>query len=733
MGRNPEAGRGPQAPASRQIVLRGAVHAILVVALYGTAAVAIFQPLFRDPAHTVRHEALAGPDTRLNIWALAWVWHALTTEPSSLFHGNIFYPAPYALCGSEHMFGHQLVFGPIYALSGNPVLGHQLNLLLSFAFCGAAMYALLRHWRADVFAALFGGFVYAFAPIRSYGMEHAQLLATQYLPLALLCLDGTLLTGRAYWAAGFGLCLTVQMLTSYYVAYMALIALGGYGMGIVCSGAALRRRGVALAVFAALAACGMLAGVSRPYLRLRALGVIPDFAAEEPGLLVQVSSGFWRNFLLPPIALREWGYKLEQGVPSYVGLIPLAMALVALAPGRRMRESAARWAPWAALGVTLACYLFALGPRVRLFGRTIPMPYALALQWVPGFSSMRVPSRFGHVLMLGLAALAGLGLSRLLGLIRSPAARRVVGGAVLAVLSLATAWEYDLLGREFRYRRVCVPPVYKALAELVPGPVLEIPAGSLREEAERWFSEAEATLYSAFHWRPLLNGISGYAPLSYPATMTVARRLPDPHATRLLVRLTGLRYVIVHSGRLPSEERARWLETEAFRLLGTFGTDLLLEVRDPPPADLLPRLINFDRQEETVLGTPLVAVPESERRAGISLVRPAPMAVGAQRAFTLELEIKNRSRATWPALAAVRDEKLVTIAYRFESDDGRLVSQQPAAARMPYDLEPGDSVRVAVRVRPPGPGLSRRLWIGLAQNGVWFPDPLGPLPINVTP
>jgi hypothetical protein len=715
------------------------LHGTAVVLLYAALAFVLFYPLFRDPAHTVRDESLAGPDTQLNIWALAWVWHALTTDPASLFNGNIFYPAPYALCGSEHMLGHQLIFGPIYALSGNPVLGHQLNLLLSFAFSGAAMYVLLLHWRVSVMAALFGGFVYAFCPIRSYGMEHAQLLAIQYLPLALLCLDRTLLTGRPRWAAGFGLCLTVQMLTSYYVAYMSLTALFGYGVGVLWSSrVALRPRGVVVAVVAVLVACLVLTAVSFPYLHLRDIGVIPDFATEEPGWLVRVSSGMWRNYLLPPIALREWGQKPPTGVWSYVGLVPLVLALVGLGPRRAVPEGAERWAPFAALGVALACYVLSLGPEVHIFGRSVPLPYALAVRWIPGFSSMRVPSRFALILMLGLAALSGLGLNRVLGLIRPSAAWRPAGSLLLVVLSFATAVEYDLLHHDFGLRHLRVgpflPPVYRALAELPRGPVLEVPGGALHGEIERLLSESEAMLYSTFHWQALLNGYTGHPPRSYTAVMTLARQLPEPVAARLLARLTGLRYVVVHGARLADKEKVRWQQAKPFALLKSFGQDLLFTFQDRPPADLLPRLIDFDQQKETVLGTPLAQLPESERRAEISLVRAAPMVVGTTlMALGIELQIANRSRTTWPALAAVRDEEVVTVAYRFESEDGSLLSQELTAARLPYDLAPGDSLRVALRVLLPRRGLPRRLLIGLAQNGTWFPDRLGPLPVNVTP
>src|SRR5437763_9886733 len=46
------------------------------------------------------------PDTYLHLWVLAWVHHALTTDPVHLFDANIMYPAVRTLAGSEHMLAH---------------------------------------------------------------------------------------------------------------------------------------------------------------------------------------------------------------------------------------------------------------------------------------------------------------------------------------------------------------------------------------------------------------------------------------------------------------------------------------------------------------------------------------------------------------------------------------------------------------------------------------------------
>ncbi len=715
--------------------VRRATSAAAVVPVYAGLAVWIFHPLFADPARTVVDAGLLpAPDVNLIMWVLSWDWHALTPDPRMLFNANIFHPAPAALASSEHMLGHVPLFGPIYALSGNPVLANQLNLLLGFAFSGAAMYALLRHWGAPAMAALFGGYVYAFCPIRGNNLAHSHLLAGQYLPLTLLLLDRTLSGGRLRTAAAFAVCLLLHMLCSYYLAYVGLVALAGYAAGVLWAARGRARLGgVVLVAIAGILVGAAVGALSIPYMRLKEIGVVPDH--ELTGLVKLGSAHWWRNFLLPPVALRKWGYNVFPGLPVYVGVLPLLCAAAALVRARHASARPVPWATAAAFCLTAACYLMAIGPEIELGGWRVRLPYALALRIVPGFSAMRVPSRAGFALMLGIAALSGLGVARLLGFLRCVRGGGALTAAALVVLFCGVTVEYDLPWREFKIRRVSVGPelprVYRRLAELPAGPVLELPWLAVPGSAVGLVKESEYVFYSSYHWQRLLNGYSGYPPPSYAPAMTLAQLLPDARATELLVRSTGMRYVVVHVSKLPPAEQRRWQAPAGLKLVGAFGEDLLFTVADPPAPDLLPKLIDHTSHDTTVLGTRLASLPEAERRAEIVLLTRLPRAVPPGLPFNLDVTVTNRSAVTWPALSPVT-EHLVTLAYRWETEAGEVVRENAQASRLPYDLAPGESVRAVMTVIGHVPG-TLRLVIGLAQDGVWFPEPLPPIPLAVRP
>jgi hypothetical protein len=79
-------------------------------------------------------------DPLLIVWILMWDFHALTTKPWSLFYANIFYPVQNTLAFSEHLLGVQPLFGPVYALTGNPVMAYNVVFFLSFVLSGIAMF-----------------------------------------------------------------------------------------------------------------------------------------------------------------------------------------------------------------------------------------------------------------------------------------------------------------------------------------------------------------------------------------------------------------------------------------------------------------------------------------------------------------------------------------------------------------------------------------------------------------
>jgi hypothetical protein len=91
-----------------------------------------------------------------------------------------------------------------------------------------------------------------------------------------------------------------------------------------------------------------------------------------------------------------------------------------------------------------------------------------------------------------------------------------------------------------------IPPVYARLAELSePGALLVLPL----PHPDRFQDNALYVYRSIFHWRPLVNGYSGFVPESY---REAHRLLGQEDFARSLstFEAKGVRWVLAHTGRL---------------------------------------------------------------------------------------------------------------------------------------------------------------------------------------
>jgi hypothetical protein len=231
--------------------------------------------------------------------------------------------------------------------------------------------------------------------------------------------------------------------------------------------------------------------------------------------------------------------------------------------------------------------LVALGPEVRLFGRDLgPGPFALLRTLCPPFRMIRVPSRSGIFIALGLAVLAAKALARW--------RPRPLVMAAITVLALAETviapipmpgWMQVVDSRK------PPPPVYSWLASQ-PGrpPVVELPILDIGGVFDRpAFHESIYLVRSIAHWKPLANGYAGIEPAPYVDLRTRAARFPAPD-TLLAFRERGVRYVILHRrgygpNRLARIDRELPAASPELVEVARFGDDVVYELMAPPAED----------------------------------------------------------------------------------------------------------------------------------------------------
>src|SRR5689334_13282285 len=113
----------------------------LVALLLAAIAVAVTWPLA-----AVVGSALPGNhgDPLLNAWTLGWGSERLAAGLAGFWDGRAFFPHADTTAFSEHLLGITVFVAPVYWLSQNAVLTHNVAYLASFVHAGLATWLLVR-------------------------------------------------------------------------------------------------------------------------------------------------------------------------------------------------------------------------------------------------------------------------------------------------------------------------------------------------------------------------------------------------------------------------------------------------------------------------------------------------------------------------------------------------------------------------------------------------------------
>ena len=516
-----------------------------VLALYALLTAVLTWPLVRRLGH------MEPGDSAYFAWVMAWEIHSLKTDPLGLPHGNIFHPARYTLGMDEPVLGTMLLVLPVSLFTDDAVLLFNLARLLTFLLSAFTAYLLARELGCGQPPALLAGALFAFSPIRTDRIAHLSVLGTQWLPLVLLFLVRFSRSGRARHASLAG---GFFALSAYACGYLGLIGL------LVLPAAAIpllwgRWRRLWTAV---------------PALALAALALLPLRALHRAAFETE---GFSRSyeetvfytaslegFLATSSSNRLYGevtasFRTAGGNNLFPGLVIPSLALAGALGLVRRRRAPSREA--LALGLlALAAALVALGPEVRLAGRTLfPGPVSWIREAIPMFQGVRVMGRGGMYLALALTSLAGLGLESL-------RPRRALLGCITAAALLET-----LIVPIPEWVRVIdssrpPPAVYSWLASQ-PGDFAIVELPLLPADGRFMRPAFEETVYmvrSTLHWKRLVNGDAGMEPACHRRATEACDRFPSAECVALLREL-GVRYAILHSGGYGPNKRAR-LERE---------------------------------------------------------------------------------------------------------------------------------------------------------------------------
>lgn len=595
-------------------------------------------PLVTDPRHLGMTDR---PDGRLNAWILAWDVHALLHQPSRLFDAPAFHPLPDALAFSENLLVPAVLSAPFQWLGG-PVLAYNAALLLSLLVSGLGAAALVHRVTGDRLAAFVAGAFFAAGAHRWIRLAHLHAQVTLFLPFALLALDRFWQDRRLRNALLVGLLLALQGLSSVYLGAITALALAAASVVMVIAGLGLRDLlKLGAGFFLALL---LLYPVARPYLRMRAFEGV-EFTLEEVRTYATTLESYAASGTRLYGALTQRHLDPERVQDTlFPGVVTLVLGLSGLAVAPR------RYRAVAVLASALAIVI-SLGPATGL--------YRFLHEHLVLVRGVRALSRFSLLPVLCLCVFTGLALAgRRRGLI--------LAALVLGLLESSQAWP---LG----YGEWRGPGAAARWLAGKPGAVVVLPLGD---------GDTAAMLDGTAHWRPLVNGDSGFVPRPYARIQELLDGPLGDEGLRLL-RAVGVRHVVSPTDaplplvatfadarvyEVPGGEEARVVEpgdpvATAWRKDGA-----LLDVGE---ARLLSRVV-FEPTDAPWVGNPQVLVSD-DGRSFESVAAKASLADAT--------------------LSLLRDPRHGKGEVRFEERTVRYIHLGPRVPARPGVLEVGTSAR----------------------------------------
>jgi hypothetical protein len=520
-------------------------------------------------------------DSAFFAWEIGWELHALRTAPSSLPHAPIFHPLQYTLGMDEPVLGTTILVAPLGLFTDDAILLYGLARLLTFVVTALTTYLLARFLRCAEGPALLAGAAFAFSPIRTDQIAHLSTLGTQWLALVLLFLFRFFRDGRARDAVWAALAFALSALACGYHAVVGFIVLPLTALPLLWRRASrlpLAVLGIAVAAMTLFPLWLMHHRGLAPLGYVRTASETVHYSAALETFLATSSWNWLYGEAMRPFRDTE----ANNLFPGFV--LPIVVLLGALWLWRAGRRPSRETVALAVLAA--AAVIVALGPEVRLFGRTLfPGPFGLLREAFPVFTMIRVPSRAGAFIALPLAVLA----AKALTVWRLPRAGLVaVFVAALAETVIAPipmpGWSQVVDSRQ------PPPPVYQWLAAQPGAPVVvELPLLDIEGITEHpAHHESIYLIHQTHHWKPLLNGYAGLEPPHYRALREKVLRFPSADSIQEM-RTLGARYVILHrAGYGPNKWARIERDLPAFaselREVARFGDDTVYEIAAPGTA-----------------------------------------------------------------------------------------------------------------------------------------------------
>lgn len=475
-------------------------------------------------------------DGRFSIWNVAWVSHALITDPRHVLDANIYYPHKGTLAYSELNLVAGVLGAPAYLITHNPLAATNSSIAAALWLCFMCMWALVRRLTGSPLAALVSATAYTFCPYLLSHTSHVQLLMAFVIPLNFLALHRLVERQTLWRGVQLGLAVAVGGLAcGYYGIY------GGIALGVGALWFSQRRTAYWRNLFIAVLTAGVL--VAPVMIAFR-------HARADVGGGRTISDGDLRTYSAEPVDYIVSGAKAHElwrpdqfsgRDPLFPGVVVLLLAAAAIL--LTVRGIRGTTLPETVIGYQIIgafAVVASFGPKALL--------YSVLFRVVPAMSLLRAPSRFGLVAMFAIAVLAGVAAS-------SIRQRRWLAVALLLLIAAESGAETKQWGwPSWPIQETgAIPRAYRILATLPRGAVVEYPFPYDSTDLHR---HTEAMLMSTYNWQPLVNGYSDVIPDDFYKILLPINEFPSTDSFAIMKNY-NVRYVVWRIDTYNAESHAR--------------------------------------------------------------------------------------------------------------------------------------------------------------------------------
>lgn len=537
---------------------------LLALIIFAASSIYITFPLvlhIGDLATSTRDELLIS-------WIQASVIKNLLQNPLGLFNGNIFFPYANTLAYSDLHFTSAIFSSLPVWLTGQPITAINFTLIFSLFALGFAAFLLTYHVTHDVFASIFAGLLIQFSPTTLDKNVHVQILAIEWVLLAVLFWLIFLKTKKMRYFVLALVFFILQTWNSFLPGYFILFSF------TIVTLIFLRKNKKKLSFYftkkhALLIFFSMLLIVPfvLPYYIVSKEFSYTRDIREAAHLSLQPEDLYYPNdltrlhALLQSISRNPLHPKNAEYKVGYLGAVFSLLTIVTLLFSIKKRKTLSP-VLLAFIAIALFGLILSFGPVLHFDRKTVhlpfvvPLPYSIFYYVVPGFQGIRGVYRWEMLFVLFMAISSSIVLS-LLTKRFSVLKKRTL----YSILFLLVILEYQPMRFTSVPQVSAFPPIYHYLKTLPKDTVIvEMPIYNWNVMPYST-KELDRVYYSTFHQKKTVNGASGFSP---PPWQTMALRLLKDFPSMSTIqelRKIGVNYIVIH------DEEYDLLKKEDFRML----------------------------------------------------------------------------------------------------------------------------------------------------------------------